>query len=83
MPAHQNQTKWYEIRFEGHIDRYRIYAFEDLTITHHPNGESSLVGPIPDQSALYAILNRLQDLGIPLVSVNRQERPNKATSPLE
>jgi hypothetical protein len=45
-------------------------AFEGLLITHNPNGETIITGPILDQAALYGLLNRLRDLGIPLLSVN-------------
>ena len=44
-----------------------------MTVTHHPDGETVLVGPMPDQSALYGLLNWLHDLGAPLVSVRRLE----------
>ena len=61
----------YEIRVKGHLEQRRFNIFESLTITHHPNGETALSGPILDQAALYGLLNRLRDLGITLVSVNQ------------
>jgi len=32
-----------------------------------------LTGPIVDQAALYGLLKKVRDLGIPLVSLNRVE----------
>ena len=42
-----------------------------MNVRHQSNGETVITGPIPDQSALYGLLNRLRDLGIPLLAVNR------------
>ena len=61
----------YEIRLRGHVDRHRVTTFEGFDVTHHPDGETILTGDVPDQAALYGILNRLRDLGVPLVSVNQ------------
>ena len=42
----------------------------NVTITYTEQGESVLVGTIADQSALYGLVAKLRDLGLPLVSVN-------------
>jgi hypothetical protein len=42
-----------------------------MTAIYHANGETTIEGLIPDQAALFGLLNWLYDLGIPLVSVNR------------
>ena len=36
-----------------------------------PDGETVLTGPVIDQAALHGILNRIRDLGVPLLSVKR------------
>jgi hypothetical protein len=66
-----NSFDIYQIRVKGHLDSCRLRAFTDLTITYDAGGETVLTGPMPDQAALYGLLNRLRDLGIPLLSVNR------------
>lgn len=66
-----------QIRVKGHLypsDRWAEW-FGGLTIENQPDGEALLSGPLPDQSALYGILNRIRDLGLTLVSVNCVE-PN-------
>lgn len=44
--------------------------FEGLTITLEEGGNTLLSGPVVDQAALYGILKKIRDLGIPLLSVN-------------
>lgn len=65
--------EFYEIRVKGHLDKRHVKLIEDINVVHQPNGETVLTGAIPDQAALYGLLNRLRDLGVPLVSVNRIE----------
>lgn len=60
-----------EIRVKGCLDNHWSEWFECLTISYTEHNETILTGPIIDQSALYGILNRLRDLGLPLVSVNQ------------
>lgn len=61
----------YVIRVKGHLDARRMRWFEGLDISLDPNGETILRGPILDQAALHGILNRIRDLGLPLVLVQR------------
>ena len=59
----------YQIRIKGHLDgRWRDW-FEGLTITLEDNGDTLLTGPVVDQAALYGLLRKVRDLGIPLLSV--------------
>ena len=61
----------YQIRIEGHLGREWTDWFEGLTLTALGNGETLLTGPVVDQSALYGLLRKVRDLGIPLLSVVR------------
>jgi hypothetical protein len=47
--------------------------FGGLTVTLEENGETTLTGPVVDQAALYGLLRRIRDLGMPLISVNQVE----------
>lgn len=51
--------------------------FEGLILTLEDNGDTLLTGPVVDQVALYGLLKKVRDLGMPLLSVNRIE-PDKA-----
>ncbi len=68
-----------EIRVQGHLSSQWADWFGGLEIENQPNGEALLSGPLPDQSALYGILNRIRDLGLTLVSVNCVEPDSSDT----
>jgi hypothetical protein len=59
----------YEIRIEGHLEKRWADWFEGLTITALDNGETLLTGSVVDQAALYGLLRKVRDLGMPLLSV--------------
>ena len=59
----------YEIRVKGHLDGHWSDWFDGLTIANMENGEAVLSGEIVDQSALHGVLNKVRDLGLPLVAV--------------
>jgi hypothetical protein len=61
----------YNIRVEGHISESWSSWFEGLAIRHEESGETVISGPLVDQAALYGVLLKLRDLGLPLVAVNR------------
>ena len=65
-----------EIRVKGQIDEHWSDWFEGLTITHTDQDETILLGTVVDQAALYGLLAKLRDLGLPLLSVNRTETEN-------
>lgn len=65
--------EFYEILIKGHLDQRRAAWFEGLTLTQLPNGATRLAGAVTDQAALYAILTRIRDLGLPLLLVERKE----------
>ena len=62
-----------EIRVKGQIDEHWSDWFDDLTITHTDQDETILSGTVVDQAALYGLLAKLRDLGLPLLSVTRTE----------
>jgi hypothetical protein len=60
----------YEICVRGHLDQRWSNWFEGFAICPTDNGETQLSGPVVDQAALYGLLIKVRDLGLPLVSVN-------------
>lgn len=66
-----SQPMHYEIRIKGHLGEQWADWFEGLTSTLEDNGEMLLTGPVVDQAALFGLLRKVRDLGMPLVSVNR------------
>ncbi len=62
-----------EIRMKGHIDKRWSEWLEGLTITHTEEGETVLTGTVVDQAALFGLIARLRDLGLPLAAVHSIE----------
>jgi len=75
-----NEPLVYQIRIEGHLSGQWTDWFEGLTITLTDNGETLLTGPVVDQAALYGLLRKIRDLGLPLRSVTHLD-PGPATTP--
>ena len=71
----QGQPGLYQIRVQGHLGSEWTDWFEGLRVTPQENGETLLSGPVRDQAALYGLLKKVRDLGMPLVSVNRVDHP--------
>ena len=63
----------YEIRLKGHLDSRWAAWFDGLTLTHDSDGTTIIHGPVTDQAALYGLLQKTRDLGLPLISVNYVE----------
>jgi hypothetical protein len=60
----------YEIKIKGHLDARWSDWFYDMAIIHDPEGNTILCGPLPDQTVLHSVLDRLRDMNLPLISVN-------------
>src|SRR5919205_806457 len=61
----------YEIRLKGHLDARWTDWFEGLSFTHASDGTTILAGSVVDQAALYGILRKVRDLGLPLIAINQ------------
>ncbi|MCA9981491.1 MAG: hypothetical protein KDD89_11670 [Anaerolineales bacterium] len=59
----------YQIRLKGHLGPQWTAWFDGLQITLTEGGETILVGPVADQAALYGLLRKVRDLGLPLQAV--------------
>jgi|SRR5687768_7841340 len=61
----------YEIRLQGHLEARWIAWFDGLSLTHESDGTSVLRGPVVDQAALHGLLQKVRDLGLPLITVTQ------------
>ena len=70
----------YEIRVQGHLDARWTAWFDGLALTHETDGTTVLHGPVVDQAALHGLLQKVRDLGLPLVSVTAvgADRPDES-----
>jgi len=62
-----------EIVIRGHLNPRRSDWFEGMTLTSLPEGVTRLTGRVADQAALFALISRIRDLGLQLISVTRIE----------
>ena len=65
-----SQPMVYQIRVKSHLSSAWTDWFDGLSITLEDNGETLLTGAVIDQAALYGVLKKVRDLGMPLISVN-------------
>ena len=68
-PAGQYEPGTYEIRLRGHLDQRWIARLDVPGIHHDRDGTTIIRGIAADQAALHGLLQRLRDLGLPLLSV--------------
>ena len=66
----------YQICIKNHLDERWMRHFEGLEVTRHHNGEMVISG-VMDQAALHGILNRIRDLRLELISLQRDEIENE------
>jgi hypothetical protein len=71
-PAGRDDEALYEIRLQGLLDDSWSDWLDGLTIEPRACGETLLSGPIRDQAALHGLLNKIRDLGLPLLCVGRR-----------
>ena len=60
----------YEIRVDSVLDGRWSQWFEGLQIENQ-GGETILSGTLPDQSALHGILDKVRDLGLSIITLQR------------
>jgi hypothetical protein len=73
----------YEIRLTGRLDAHWAAWFDGLTVSVETDGTTLISGPIADQAALHGVLQRVRDLGLPLVSVTRMNPDQPPTTGIE
>lgn len=61
----------YEITIEGHLDPRWQDRLGGMSFTYLPGGQTLLSGALPDQTALYGLLERMRDLNLTLIALVR------------
>ena len=70
-----------EIRIQGHLDPRWASWFGGLMLTQDPDGTTVIRGQVADQAALHGLIQKVRDIGLPLVSVTTTTTPSKETRP--
>jgi hypothetical protein len=65
----RHEAGLYEIRLKGHLDARWAAWFDGLSLTHDSDGTTVMHGTVVDQAALHGLLQKVRDIGLPLVSV--------------
>ena len=61
----------YQIRIGVHLDRKWSTWFDGFDLIPQAEGGTLLQGAVPDQVALHAVLIKIRDLGLPLLSIQQ------------
>ena len=61
----------YRIQVKGHLPEAWSEMMEHMKISCEADGNTTISGPIRDQSELYGLISRLQNLGLTLISINQ------------
>jgi hypothetical protein len=67
----KDTTEIYEIKIQGYLDTKWSEWFYGMTIIHESDGTTTLYGPLPDQTVLHSVLDRIRDMNLQLISVKR------------
>ena len=67
--GHHHEAGRYEIRLKGHLDPRWANWFEGLSLTNESDGTTVIHSHVADQAALHGLLQKVRDVGLPLVSV--------------
>jgi len=65
-----DRSNHYQINLEGKLDDRWLRWFEGLEVTFNADNQTIIRGEL-DQSALHGLFNRIRDLGVTLISVQR------------
>ena len=71
-PTVGDEEALWQIKVRGHLGRSWSSWLDGLTIEPQAHGETLLTGPIRDQAALHGLLNKIRDLGLPLLGVEKK-----------
>lgn len=71
-----------EVRLKGQIDQSWSDWFDGLAIRYAEGDQTVMSGPIADQAALYGLVSKLRDIGLPLLSIQlvEENHPSSATN---
>jgi hypothetical protein len=72
----------YEIRVQGHLGPRWAAWFDGLSLTTEDDGSTVIRGRVVDQAALHGLLQKLRDLGVPLLSLT-QVSPEAPAAPTQ
>lgn len=76
--SNRTQLLVYHVTLQGQLERRWTRWFGDVTITADAEGNTKLACTVVDQAALFGLLRKIRDLGLPLISVTRVDAGSHA-----
>jgi hypothetical protein len=73
----------YELRVQGHIAARWATHLEAASLVNEPDGTTTLLVRDLDQAALHGLLQKIRDLGLPLVSVAPADPDRAGHAPID
>lgn len=70
-PPDHDPVPQYEICVAGHLAARWSAWFDGLTMETKEDGTTVIRGPAVDQAALHGLIQKLRDVGIPLISLTQ------------
>jgi hypothetical protein len=79
----QHQPGRYEIRLKGHLASRWAAWFDGLSLSLNNDGTTTIHGFVADQAALHGLLQKVRDIGVPLISVTQvgPDQPDVSIAP--
>ena len=71
--GHDEPTR-FEIRVKGHLKPRWAAWFDGLALSEQVDGTSVIAGLVADQAALHGLLQKLRDVGVPLICLTQVDR---------
>jgi hypothetical protein len=75
-----SETERYEIRIQGRLDARWSAWFEGMEVVDD-DGSTLIRGLVADQAALHGLIEKVRDLGLPLLSVTPTHTGHSQTGP--
>ncbi len=67
----ENKSEIYLIRVQAYLDAKWAEWFYGMEISYGRDGVTTLKGALPDQTVLHSVLDRIRDMNLKLISVNK------------
>ena len=68
-----NTNACYHITINSRLDERWLRWYDDHTVAYLDNGITLIVLTAVDQPALFGVINRIRDLGLELISVQKDD----------
>jgi hypothetical protein len=68
-----SESQTYEIRIQGRLDDRWTAWFDGMELVTAGDGSTLIRGEVVDQAALHGLIQKVRDLGLPLLSVTDQQ----------